>query len=62
MAGRAKENGNKPAESNVNLITAFKVEVKVSQSYTNETGSKVGGKVGGDVASIVHALLQYDIC
>ena len=40
-----KENGNQPAEFNVNLITAFKVEVKVSQSYTNETGSKVGGDV-----------------
>ena len=36
MAGRAKENGNKPAESNVNLITAFKVEVKVSQSYVRD--------------------------
>ena len=40
-----KENGNLPAEFNVNLITAFKVEVKVSQSYTNETGGKVGGDV-----------------
>ena len=44
-----KENGNQPAEFNVNLITAFKVEVKVSQSYTNENGGKTGGKVGGDV-------------
>lgn len=42
-----KENGNLPAEFNVNLITAFKVDVKVSQSYTNENGGKVGGKVGG---------------
>ena len=40
-----KENGNLPAEFNVNLITAFKVDVKVSQSYTNETGGKVGGDV-----------------
>ena len=40
-----KENGNPPAEFNVNLITAFKVDVKVSQSYTNETGGKVGGDV-----------------
>ena len=44
-----KENGNLPAEFNVNLITAFKVDVKVSQSYTNENGGKTGGKVGGDV-------------
>ena len=43
------ENGNPPAGFNVNLITAFKVDVKVSQSYINETGSKTGGKVGGDV-------------
>ena len=47
-----KENGNQPAEFNVNLITAFKVEVKVSQSYTNENGGKTGGKFGGDVALI----------
>lgn len=40
-----KENGNQPAEFNVNLITAFKVDVKVSQSYTNENGDKVGGDV-----------------
>jgi len=44
-----KENGNLPAEFNVNLITAFKVDVKVSQSYTKEDGGKTGGKVGGDV-------------
>ena len=43
-----KENGNQLAEFNVNLITAFKVDVKVSQSYTNENGGKTGGKVGGD--------------
>ncbi len=40
-----KENGNLPAEFNVNLITAFKVDVKVSQSYTNENGGKIGGDV-----------------
>ena len=40
-----KENGNQPAEFNVNLITAFKVDVKVSQRYTKETGGKVGGDV-----------------
>ena len=47
-----KENGNQPAEFNVNLITAFKVDVKVSQSYTNENGGKTGGKVGGDVPNL----------
>lgn len=46
-----KENGNLPAEFNVNLITAFKVDVKVSQRYTKETGGKTG-KVGGDVPSL----------
>ena len=45
-----KENGNQPAEFNVNLITAFKVDVKVSQSYTNETGGKVGGDVVENIA------------
>ena len=40
-----KENGNQLAEFNVNLITAFKVDVIVSQSYTNENGGKVGGDV-----------------
>ena len=40
-----KENGNQPAEFNVNLITAFKVDVKVSQSYANENGGKVGGDI-----------------
>ena len=38
----------------VNLITAFKVDVKVSQSYTNEKG----GKTGGDVPSLSPALSQ----
>ena len=47
-----KENGNQPAEFNVNLITAFKVDVKVSQSYTNENG----GKIGGNVPSLSQAL------
>ena len=51
-----KENGNQPAEFNVNLITAFKVDVKVSQSYANENGGKVGGKVGSDVPSLSQAL------
>ena len=51
-----KENDNLPAEFNVNLITAFKVDVKVSQSYINENGGKVGGKVGGDVPSLSQAL------
>jgi hypothetical protein len=51
-----KENGNLPTEFNVNLITAFKFEVKVSQSYTNENGGKTGGKVGGDVPSLSQAL------
>ena len=40
-----KENGNQPAEFNVNLITAFKVDVKVSQSYTKEDGGKTGGDI-----------------
>ena len=56
-----KENGNQPAEFNVNLITAFKVEVKVSQSYTNENGGKTGGKVGGDVALIEMTDIQKSI-
>ena len=47
-----KENGNQPAEFNVNLITAFKVDVIVSQSYTNENG----GKIGGNVPSLSQAL------
>lgn len=45
-----KENGNQPAEFNVNLITAFKVDVKVSQSYTNENGGKIGGNVVENIA------------
>jgi len=40
-----KENGNQPAEFNVNLITAFKVDVKVSQSYANENGGKNDGDI-----------------
>lgn len=45
-----KENGNHPAEFNVNLITAFKVDVKVSQSYINENGGKIGGDVVENIA------------
>ena len=56
-----KEKGNQPAEFNVNLITAFKVDVKVSQSYTNENGGKTGGKVGGDVALIEMTDIQKSI-
>ena len=56
-----KENGNLPAEFNVNLITAFKVDVKVSQSYTNETGGKVGGKVDGDVVDIIAGNITENI-
>ena len=40
-----KDNSNLPAEFNVNLITAFKVDVIVSQSYTNENGGKDGGDI-----------------
>ena len=36
-------------------ITTFKVEVKVSQSYTNETG----GKVGGDVPCLSQVLSLF---
>ena len=56
-----KENGNQLAEFNVNLITAFKVEVKVSQSYTQENGGKTGGKVGGDMAPIEMTDIQKGI-
>ena len=56
-----KENSNLPAEFNVNLITAFKVDVKVSQSYTNETGGKTGGKVDGDVTLIEMTDIQKSI-
>ena len=42
-----KENGNPPAEFNVNLITAFKVDVKVAQNYVTDNGGNVGGKNGG---------------
>ena len=47
-----KENGNQPAEFNVNLITAFKVEVNVAPSYVTDNGGNVGGKNGGDVPSL----------
>ena len=50
-----KGNGNQPAEFNVNLITAFKVDVKVSQSYTNENGGKTSGEV---VESIVENIAE----
>ena len=56
-----KENGNQPAEFNVNLITAFKVDVKVSKSYTNETDGKTGGKVGGDVVDIIAGNITENI-
>ncbi len=56
-----KENGNQSAEFNVNLITAFKVEVKVSQSYTNEAGGKTGGKVGGDVVENIAGNITENI-
>ena len=56
-----KENGNQPAEFNVNLITAFKVDVRVSQSYTKEDGGKTGGKTGGDVALIEMTDIQKSI-
>jgi ATP-dependent DNA helicase RecG len=54
-----KENGNQPAEFNVNLITAFKVDVKVSQSYTNENGGKVGGDVVENIVeNIVDSIVE----
>jgi ATP-dependent DNA helicase RecG len=56
-----KENGNLPTEFNVNLITAFKVDVKVSKSYTNETDGKTGGKVGGDVVDIIAGNITENI-
>ena len=56
-----KQNGNQPADFNVNLITAFKVDVKVSQSYTNETGGKTGGKVDGKVDGDVTLMEMTDI-
>lgn len=40
-----KENGNQPADFNVNLITAFKVEVKVAQTYMADNGGKNGGDI-----------------
>jgi len=58
-----KKNGNQPAEFNVNLITAFKVDVRVSQSYTNENGGKTGGKVveniaGNIIENIVDSIVE----
>ena len=54
-----KENGNQPAEFNVNLITAFKVDVRVSQSYTNENGGKVGGDVVENIAeNIIDSVVE----
>ena len=44
-----KENGNLPAEFNVNLITAFKVDVKVAQSYVTKNGGNDGGKDSNDI-------------
>ncbi len=52
-----KEKGNQLAEFNVYLITAFKVEVNVSQSYTKD----YGGKVGGDVVLIEMTDIQKGI-
>ena len=38
-------------------LKSFKVDVRVSQSYTNETGGKVGGDVAENIAdSIVEKL------
>ncbi len=56
-----KENGNQPAEFNVNLITAFKVEVKVVQSYVADNGGNVGGKDGGDVLLLELTKIQKDM-
>ena len=56
-----KENSNLPADFNVNLITAFKVDVIVSQSYTNENGGKVGGKVDGDIVDIIAGNITENI-
>ena len=56
-----KEKGNQLAEFNVYLITAFKVEVKVSQSYTKENDGKTGGKVGGDVVAIEMTDIQKGV-
>ena len=57
-----KKNGNLPAEFNVNLITAFKVEGYVAPSYATDNGGKIGGNVGGknggDVPSLSPALSQ----
>ena len=53
----AYDNGNQPAEFNVNLITAFKVEVKVAPSYVTDSG----GKDGGDVPSLVTSLVPSSV-
>ena len=60
-----KENGNPPAEFDVNLITAFKVDVKVVQNYVTENGGDIGGKNGGknggDIPIIELTEFQKDI-
>ena len=56
-----KENGNPPAEFDVNLITAFKVDVKVVHNYVTENGGDIGGKDGGDVPTIELTVFQKDI-
>ena len=59
-----KENGNPPAEFDVNLITAFKVDVKVVPNYVIENGcdgGKIGGKDGGNVPIIELTNFQKDI-
>ena len=48
-----KGNGNLPTEFNVNLITAFKVDVNVAPSCVTGNGGNVGGKNGGNVTSFV---------
>ena len=40
-------------------LKSFKVDVRVSQSYTNETGGKVGGDVAENIAdSIVDSIVE----
>ena len=60
-----KENGNPPAEFDVHLITAFKVDVKVVQNYVTENGGDIGGKNGGknggDIPIIELTEFQKDI-
>ena len=50
-------------------LKSFKVDVRVSQSYTNETGGKVGGDVAENIAdsiveklSTTHAKIVRIIC